>query len=64
MGIILPPLPFPSFSPVKCIRSTPEYFAERLFKAMKVSSEVSGNEVEGSFCPHPQDCWDLEPVLV
>lgn len=30
---------FPLFS-VKCIRSTPEYFAERLFKAMKVRSGV------------------------
>ncbi|KAB0399179.1 hypothetical protein E2I00_000495 [Balaenoptera physalus] len=29
---------------VKCIRSTPEYFAERLFKAMKVRGGVDVNE--------------------
>ncbi|TKC44262.1 hypothetical protein EI555_016621, partial [Monodon monoceros] len=29
---------------VKCVRSTPEYFAERLFKAMKVRGGVDVNE--------------------
>ena len=42
---------------VKCIRSTPEYFAERLFKAMKVRGGVDVNEVGGwGLCKPPQDC--------
>lgn len=31
------PSPYLNFSAVKCIRSKAEYFAERLYKAMKVS---------------------------
>ena len=30
---------------MKCIRSTPEYFAERLFKAMKVRDVFDVNEI-------------------
>ena len=39
---------------VKCIRSTAEYFAERLFKAMKVRGGVDAPEVgeRGSVYPH------------
>lgn len=46
---------------VKCIRSTPEYFAERLFKAMKVCGGLGGNEPRGwrgrwCLCPSPWNC--------
>lgn len=46
-----------SLSSVKCIRSTPEYFAERLFKAMKVRGGVDANRLgEGVPAYH---CWDF-----
>lgn len=39
---------------VKCVRSTAEYFAERLFKAMKVRGGVDAPEVgeRASVCPY------------
>nr|KAF6479032.1 annexin A6 [Molossus molossus] len=48
---------------VKCIRSTPEYFAERLFKAMKVRGRFDVKEVGGgSLCPPHRDSWE-SPVV-
>lgn len=54
-----PPETTSSFFSVKCIRSTPEYFAERLFKAMKVRDGFDVNEVRGrgGLCPPRQDSW-------
>jgi hypothetical protein len=49
--------------PVKCIRSTPEYFAERLFKSMKVCG-VGVSVVEGGgLCPPHRTVGTLGQVL-
>lgn len=44
------PSPCLNFPTVKCIRSTAEYFAERLYKAMKVSGSVDYPFSRGSLC--------------
>lgn len=43
-GAGVPPLTLPVSPAVKCIRSTAEYFAERLYKAMKVGASSQPQE--------------------
>lgn len=59
-----PPETTSSFFSVKCIRSTPEYFAERLFKAMKVRDGFDVNEVRGGWVSaHPTRTLGQVPVV-